>query len=214
LSGRSAGKSSAFAAFAGKQESLHTIRASGSRLRRECAGSADGAGGMKPAARPARMLGCNHGRVATATRFLPGRKPMPKFAPALLVLTLLAAVPALAGEAEVKAAQSSIEAQISAFLAGDDERAYSYAAPNVKRIFPDVDRFMGMVRNGYQPVWKPRNFAFGKVEEISPSSIVQQVLLVGPDGKDYEAIYTLELQPDGTFRITGVSLRGSVAVGA
>jgi hypothetical protein len=134
--------------------------------------------------------------------------------PLLLAAALLAALPAAAGEAEVKSAQSSIEAQIDAFLAGDDERAYSYAAPNIRRIFPDVDRFMGMVKNGYQPVWKPRNYAFGKVEEISPSSIVQQVLLVGPDGKDYEAIYTLELQEDGTFRITGVSLRGSQAVGA
>jgi hypothetical protein len=139
---------------------------------------------------------------------------MPKFAPALLLLSVLVTAPATAGEADVKAAQSSIEAQINAFLAGDDALAYSYAAPNVKQIFPDVERFMGMVRSGYQPVWKPRNFAFGKVEEISPSSIVQQVLLVGPDGKDYEAIYTLELQPDGTFRITGVSLRGSVAIGA
>lgn len=133
--------------------------------------------------------------------------------PALLA-TLLLAAPAAAGEAEVKSAQSSIEAQINAFLKGDNAAAYSYAAPNIKRIFPDVDRFMGMVQNGYQPVWKPRNYAFGKVEEISPSSIVQQVLLVGPDGKDYEAIYTLELQEDGTFRITGVSLRGSQAVGA
>jgi hypothetical protein len=35
------------------------------------------------------------------------------------------------------------------------------------------------------------------------------VLIVGPDGKDYEAIYTLELQPDGTYRITSVSLRAS-----
>ena len=32
-----------------------------------------------------------------------------------------------------------------------------------------------------------------KVEELSPTSIVQQVLIVGPDGKDYEAVYTLIL---------------------
>ena len=33
--------------------------------------------------------------------------------------------------------------------------------------------------------------------------------MVGPDGKDYEALYTLELQPDGVYRITGVSLRAA-----
>jgi hypothetical protein len=68
---------------------------------------------------------------------------------------------------------------------------------------------MDMVTRGYQPVYRPRNYAFGKVRELNTASIVQQVFLVGPDGRDYEAIYTLELQPDGLFRITGVSLRAS-----
>ena len=34
-------------------------------------------------------------------------------------------------------------------------------------------------------------------------------MIVGPDGRDYEAVYTLELQPDGIYRITGVSLRAA-----
>ncbi|TGV95528.1 DUF4864 domain-containing protein, partial [Mesorhizobium sp. M2D.F.Ca.ET.145.01.1.1] len=34
-------------------------------------------------------------------------------------------------------------------------------------------------------------------------------LIIGPDGKDYEAVYTLQQQPDGTFQITGCSLRAS-----
>jgi Domain of unknown function (DUF4864) len=131
---------------------------------------------------------------------------------ALLALSLVAwmiAPAVLAGDAETKAAQDAIDGQIQAFLAGDDAAAYSFAAPNVKQIFPTLEAFMAMVTSGYQPVYKPRNYAFGKVRELSASSIVQQVLLVGPDGKDYEAVYTLELQPDGKFRITGVSLRAS-----
>lgn len=126
----------------------------------------------------------------------------------------LSVLPALGGEAEIRAAQSSIEAQIRAFLAGENETAYSYAAPSIKRLFPTVEQFMAMVRNGYQPVWKPRNFAFGEAVETSPTSIIQKVLVTGPDGKNYEAIYTLELQDDGTFRITGVSLRGAQTLGA
>lgn len=125
----------------------------------------------------------------------------------------LTAAPALAGEAEIKAAQSSIEAQIRAFLAGENETAYSYAAPNIQRIFPTVDQFMAMVKNGYQPVWKPRNFAFGDSMEMSPTAIIQKVLVTGPDGKNYEAVYTLAMQDDGTFRITGVSLRGAQTLG-
>jgi hypothetical protein len=124
-------------------------------------------------------------------------------------LSALLVLPALGGEAEVRSAQSAIDGQLRALLADDGPAAYAFAAPNVKRIFPTVEAFMGMVTNGYAPVRRPRNYAFGKVQEMSPTSIVQQVLIVGPDGKDYEAVYTLELQPDGTHKITGCSLRAS-----
>ena len=125
---------------------------------------------------------------------------------------LALALPASAGDAEVKAAQGAIDGQLRAFRAGDNEGAYSYAAPNIKRIFPTLDIFMNMVTSAYKPVHKPRTYAFGKVQELSPTSIIQQVMIVGEDGKDYEAVYTLELQPDGKFRITGVSLRASTSL--
>lgn len=119
---------------------------------------------------------------------------------------------AFAGDAEIKAAQTVIDSQLKAFIANDGATAYSYAAPNVKRIFPTVETFMNMVTNGYAPVRQPQNYSFGKVQQTGPTSIVQQVLIVGPDGKDYEAVYTLEQQPDGSFQVTGCSLRASTSV--
>ena len=118
-------------------------------------------------------------------------------------------LPAVSGDAEVKSAQGVIDGQLRAFQSDDDVGAYGFAAPNVKRIFPTLDSFMSMVTNGYAPVRKPKSYAFGKAQEMSATSIIQQVLIVGPDGKDYEAVYTLELQPDGRYLITGVSLRAS-----
>ncbi|MER8546775.1 DUF4864 domain-containing protein [Mesorhizobium sp. M0684] len=128
---------------------------------------------------------------------------------AFAVVPFIFASQAFAGDAEVKAAQTVIDGQLRAFIANDGAIAYSFAAPNVKRIFPTVDTFMNMVTNGYPPVRRPRTYSFGKAEETAPGSIVQQVLIVGPDGKDYEAVYMLQQQPDGTFRITGCSLRAS-----
>ena len=127
-------------------------------------------------------------------------------------ILLAACVPGFAGEAEVKAAQTVIDGQIKAFLADDGALAYSYAAPGIQRIFPTVESFMGMVTGAYAPVRRPQRYDFGKVEEPTGNSVVQQVLIVGPDGKDYEAVYTLERQPDGTFKITGCSLRASNAL--
>nr|WP_274630658.1 DUF4864 domain-containing protein [Mesorhizobium shangrilense] len=130
----------------------------------------------------------------------------------IILLVLFAPLFARAGEVEVQAAQTTIDSQIRAFLADDADRAYSFAAPNVQRLFPTVETFMGMVTGGYQPVYHPRDWSFGKVKEMDAVSIIQQVFTVGPDGKDYEAVYTLELQADGVWRITGVSLRAANSV--
>lgn len=128
---------------------------------------------------------------------------------AFAFVSLMLAFQAFAGDAKIKAGQAVIDSQLKALIADDGAKAYSFAAPNVKQIFPTVDAFMNMVTNGYPPVRKPQSYAFGKVEQTGPGSIVQQVLIVGPDGKDYEAVYTLQQQPDGTFQITGCSLRAS-----
>lgn len=134
---------------------------------------------------------------------------------ASLVIALFVHVPAsMSGEAEVKAAQSVIDSQIKAFLSDNNDAAYSHAAPSIKQMFPTVDRFMEMVRRGYKPVWKPQSYAFGKSAEIDDRQIMQQVFTTGPDGIRYEAIYTLRLQDDGGYKITGVRLRKAVDAGA
>lgn len=126
-----------------------------------------------------------------------------------LAAALFTVTSAFAGDAEVKAAQSTIEGQLKAFQAGDGNLAYSFAAPSIRQMFPTPDIFMSMVQNGYQPVFKPRSFTFGDAQDMGGNKIAQRVMIVGPDGKDYEALYQLELQPDGKFRITSVSLRAS-----
>ena len=127
--------------------------------------------------------------------------------PVLLAFAFSAA--AFADDAGLQAAQTTIDSQLKAFIADDNATAYSYAAPNVKQIFPTLDSFMSMVTGGYKPVQKPLSYTFGKAQQTGPTTIAQQVFLVGPDGKDYEALYTLELQPDGMYRITSVSLKAS-----
>lgn len=110
-------------------------------------------------------------------------------------------------------AQAVIRSQIEAFRAGDNALAYSYADPDIREIFPTLDRFMAMVTGAYKPVWKPGDYAFGESAAEGPDRIAQKVQVVGPDGKGYEAMYILERQPDGSWKIAGVSLRGLPTVG-
>ena len=58
--------------------------------------------------------------------------------------------------------QTIITGQLEAFRADDGARAYSYAAPMIRRTFPTPDTFMAMVQKGYPPVYRPRSYRFGE----------------------------------------------------
>jgi len=108
-------------------------------------------------------------------------------------------------EEPVDTAQSIIQNQIEAFLNDDAETAYSFASPQIKGKFPDKSIFFEMVKRGYTPVYRPGNFAFGR-SKIDGDTVVQEVLISGPDGKDWTALYFLVKQPDGTYKINGVQM--------
>ncbi len=109
-------------------------------------------------------------------------------------------------DSDKSAFRSIITNQIEAFRADDGARAYSYAAPIIKHIFPTPDQFMAMVRDGYKPVYHPDSFQFGDAGFAASGRPIQRVKLVGQDGLDYEAIYTMEQQPDGTWQISGCAI--------
>ena len=124
---------------------------------------------------------------------------------ALLFLALLAfAAPARAAD-DIANAQSVIRAQEQAFVRNDAAAAWSYASPAIKKLFPQADIFMSMVQNSYAPVWRHKSFEFGE-GRVEGNWVAQRVHIVDQDGEAWEAIYTLEQQADGSFRITGCSL--------
>ena len=140
-----------------------------------------------------------------------------RFLTGLMALVMLFALPARAesiSEADRMAFRSVITGQIEAFRADDGARAYVYAAPMIRQIFPDPESFMNMVRQGYQPVYRPQSFAFGEAGLSASGRPVQRVRVVGPDGITYEAIYTMERQPDGTWQINGCAIVRAPDLGA
>ena len=123
----------------------------------------------------------------------------------LVTMTLPLRADSLSAQDEARF-RDVIADQIAAFRSDDGPRAYSHAAPAIRQIFPDADRFMAMVRQGYQPVYRPQSFSFGKAGLSATGRPIQRVIIVGPDGPTYEAIYTMERQPDGSWQINGCAL--------
>jgi Domain of unknown function (DUF4864) len=123
----------------------------------------------------------------------------------LLLAALLAlAAPAMAAD-DVAAAQGVIRSQEQAFGRDDAAAAYSYAAPAIRQIFPRADIFMTMVQNQYAPVYRHRSFEFGEAR-TEGASVAQRVHIIDANGEAWEALYTLEQQGDGSYRITGCTL--------
>lgn len=98
-----------------------------------------------------------------------------------------------------------IEGQIAAFRRDDGEAAFAFAAPAIRRQFGTVETFMDMVRGGYRAVYQPQTYRFGTLQLVD-DLVVQKVHVVGPDGRAVTALYIMEKQPDGSWRIAGCAL--------
>lgn len=109
--------------------------------------------------------------------------------------------------ADRDAIRSVIESQLAAFQRDDGVLAFSYASPTVRRQFVTPQRFMHMVRTEYAPVYRPRSVAFRDVV-VAGEVPVQKVLIVGPDGVPVMAIYPMQRQADGSWKIDGCLLLG------
>lgn len=123
----------------------------------------------------------------------------------LVVLFLSFAPPVLAAD-DVATAQGIIRSQLDAMTRDDAASAYSYASPEIRGLFQEPDSFMTMVRRNYAPVYRHKSFEFGDGRALS-GKVIQEVKIVDADGVPWQALYTLEQQPDGSVKITGCVLK-------
>jgi Domain of unknown function (DUF4864) len=128
-----------------------------------------------------------------------------RFLVSILLFVLLLA-PAHAESADQSAFQAVISGQLEAFKKDDGQTAYSFAAPIVKGIFPNVETFMGMVKRGYEPIYKNSKYVFSDLKTDSLGRPAQHVIITAINGKRYEAVYAMQQQPDGSWKIAGVQM--------
>jgi hypothetical protein len=125
-------------------------------------------------------------------------------------LALLAALQPLhaqsVSDAEAAEFQRIITSQLNAFSADDGAAAYGFAAPNIQRLFPTPEVFMSMVQKGYAPVYRRQSYAFGRIGNEMGGQPTQHVTIIDANGKAWTALYAMQRQPDGSWKISGCSL--------
>jgi len=129
-----------------------------------------------------------------------------------LLFLVLTSAAAQADDAARNAARATIDRQIEAFRRNDAAGAYAEAAPQIRNLFPSAETFIAMVAKGYAPVLRPRSYRFETMREMSEDEIAQGEITQGLSlqdeaGLDWVALYTLQRQADGQWRITGCQLK-------
>lgn len=124
-----------------------------------------------------------------------------------LILSIFLVAQALIGSNAARAdaaseIQSVITDQLKAFNADDGSRAYGHAADIIKQIFPSQDIFMEMVRTGYPPVYRAKEWSFAEPTPLE-NGYSQIVELTDQQGRQWNALYTLERDSAGNWKITG-----------
>jgi hypothetical protein len=124
---------------------------------------------------------------------------------AVCALTALAAPPsgnASLRSAEWKAIQQVIGDQLKALKAGDGTKAMTYSVPGIRQQFGTPERFLRMVREGYSALLDARASTFLEGAVVDGVTI-QPLQLVLPDNTVLVALYQMEKQRDGRWRIAG-----------
>lgn len=123
---------------------------------------------------------------------------------ALLFMFVIMNSSVCAGD-EIATAQTIIRSQEQALARDDAATAYAFAAPGIQEKFPSAEIFLEMVRQGYAPVYRHKSFEFGEARRVD-GKIAQVVDIVDGEGVPWKALYMLEQQDDGSFKISGCTL--------
>ena len=132
--------------------------------------------------------------------------------PFVMRLFTLVGIALMAASMQVKARAESLSppdalqvravilAQLKAFSEDDAEAAFATATPQVREAVGEAGRFLAMVRGTYPMVYRPAGFGF-LAPERDKDVVMQVVTIRDADDKTWLAMFALERQPDGTWRI-------------
>ena len=101
-----------------------------------------------------------------------------------------------------KAVQTVVQNQLAAFARDDADKAFSYAAPELRKSIGSSSAFMALVKGSYPVVYRPASVTFLKPEK-SGDDVIQRVQMLDASGASWLAVYSLQRQKDKTWRISG-----------
>ena len=145
------------------------------------------------------------------------RKTLSSFAVFALVAVAISVVPWRFAHSQTRPAKSSLRAaewttirqvigdQLEALKAEDGHKAMSFASPGIREQFGTPENFLAMVHHAYEALISARytEFLDGAVVD---GIVVQPLRLIAPDNSVLVALYTMEKEKNGRWKIAGCVL--------
>lgn len=131
---------------------------------------------------------------------------------AAMVLMLVGVLPVLGQGEPATGVQAVIASQVEAFAADDLETAFSFASPEIRRMFGNPDQFGQMVQQGFPMVWRPSDYVFHRLRREA-GWFYQTVLFTDAAGRRHWLVYQLSDRDDG-WHIYSVRFIQAPGVGA
>lgn len=133
-------------------------------------------------------------------------------------LTQAAVAPPRPSDTTLRAAEWTSIRQVigdqrKALKAGDGKRALSLASRGIREQFGTPEIFLAMVRDAYGALIGARYTEFLEGAVID-GAVIQPLRLVAPDNTVMVALYTMERDKDGRWRIAGCVLAPSTVQAA
>jgi hypothetical protein len=126
--------------------------------------------------------------------------------PGLLLFAFAASLPAEEiSREDALAIRAVIAEQLDAFAKDDAPRAFSLATAGIRARFGTPEVFIDMVRTAYPVVYRPKSVQF-EAPMIVEGELFQPVKMTDAEGRAWIALYPMERQADGGWRINGCQL--------
>lgn len=136
----------------------------------------------------------------------------------LFTLMLLggAVLPWVAGAAELSsedadAIHAVVQSQLDAFAEDDAVKAFSLSTSATRSRIGSADDFLRMVKQYYTPIYRHRRALFQSPEVVN-GRIVLRVRLTDPDSNVWLALYHVQRESDGAWKIAGCKLIETASV--
>lgn len=113
--------------------------------------------------------------------------------------------------ADAQAIHDVIQSQLDAFAADDAVKAFELAAPSTQASLGDSEKFLQLIKEKYPPIYRHRVAIF-QDPEIVDGSAHQVVRLTDRDNLVWVAVYRMQQEPDGEWKIEGCKLLETTSV--